>query len=154
VHLGGVTAHPTGQWVTQAARNLLMDLDESAGELKFLIRDRGANFTASFDAVFAAAGLRIIKTPVQAPRANAIAERWISSCRREATDKILILGKRHLHTVLAEYVDHYDEHRPHRTLQQRPPNAKDPVTAAPDNLIKIVRHERLGGLINEYSQVA
>jgi putative transposase len=154
VHLGGVTAHPTGQWVTQAARNLLMDMDERAGELTFLIRDRGANFTASFDTVFTAAGIRIVKTPVQAPRANAIAERWISSCRREATDKILILGERHLRAVLAEYIDHYDGHRPHRTLQQRPPDTKEPATAAPGNLVKIVRRDRLGGLINEYSQVA
>jgi putative transposase len=155
VHLGGVTAHPTGQWVTQAARNLLMDLDpQRADELKFLIRDRGANFTTSFDAVFTAAGIRIIKSPVQAPRANAIAERWISSCRREATDKILILGERHLRSALIEYLDHYDRHRPHRTLQQRPPDAKEPAAEAPDNLVKIVRRDRLGGLINEYSQVA
>jgi putative transposase len=154
VHLGGVTAHPTEPWVTQAARNLLMDTDTRVEELTFLIRDRGANVTASFDAVFIAAGIRIIKTPVQAPRCNAIAERWIFSCRREATDKILILGERHLRTVLAEYVDHYDGHRPHRTLQQRPPDAKEPVAAAPDNLIKVVRRDRLGGLIHEYSQVA
>src|SRR5258708_22151676 len=154
VHLGGVTAHPTGQWVTQAARNLLMDLDARASEVKFLIRDRESNFTASFDAVFTTPGMRIIKTPVQTPRANAIAERWISSCRREATDKILILGQRHLRTVLTEYIDHYNRHRPHRTLQQRPPNAKNPATTAPDNLIKLVRHDRLSGLINEYSHVA
>ncbi|MEV5574430.1 integrase core domain-containing protein [Spirillospora sp. NPDC052269] len=102
-----------------------MDLDQRANELKFLIRDRGANFTASFDAVFTAAGISIIKTPVQAPRANAIAERWISSCRREATDKILILGERHLRTVLIEYIDHYDRHRPHRTLEQRPPTPRN-----------------------------
>ena len=154
VHLGGVTAHPTGQWVTQAARNLLMDLDQRANELKFLIRDRGANFTASFDAVFTTAGISIIKAPVQAPRANAIAERWISSCRREATDKILILGERHLRTVLIEYIDHYDRHRPHRTLQQQPPDAKEPTAETPDNPIKIRRHDRLGGLIHEYAQVA
>jgi putative transposase len=154
VHLGGVTAHPTGQWVTQAARNLLMDLDARASEVKFLIRDRGANFTASFDAVFTTAGMRIIKTPAQAPLANAIAERWISSCRREATDKILVLGERHLRTVLTEYIDHYDRHRPHRTLQQRPPDAPNNSPSPPSDPIKIVRSARLSGLINEYSQVA
>jgi putative transposase len=153
-HPGGITAHPTGQRVTQAARNLLMDMDERTGELTFLIHDRGANFTASFDTVLTAAGIRIVTTPVQAPRANAIAERWISSRRREATDKIPTLGERHLRAVLAEYIDHYDGHRPHRTLQQRPPDTKEPATAAPDNLVTIVRRDRLGGLINEYSQVA
>jgi putative transposase len=141
----------------RAARNLLMDLmdlDTRADEPTFSIRDRGANFTASFDAVLTAAGIRLIKTPVQAPRANAIAERWIPSCRREATDKILILDERHLRTVLTEYVDHHDGHRPHRTLRQGPPDAKEPAAAAPDNLIKVVRRDRLGGLIHEYSQVA
>ena len=125
VHLAGITAHPTGEWVTQQGRNLLMTLDDRAHRMKFLIRDRDTRFTAAFDAVFTAAGARIIKTPVQAPRANAIAERWISSARRECLDQMLITGERHLRLVLHEYVDHYDTHRPHRTLGQRPPAGPD-----------------------------
>ena len=121
VHLAGVTAHPAGAWVTQQARNLLMDLKGQAGGLKLLIRDRDAKFTAAFDAVFTAFGVRIIQTPVRAPRPNAIAERWIASARRECLDRMLITGKRHLRLVLDEYVDHYNTHRPHRALHQNPP---------------------------------
>jgi hypothetical protein len=104
-HLAGITAHPTGEWVTQQARNLLMNLGEHGDGLKFLIRDRDrdAKFTTAFDAVLAAAGIRIIKMPVRAPRANAIAERWIGSARRECLDRMLITGERHLRLVLEEY---------------------------------------------------
>jgi hypothetical protein len=98
-HLAGITAHPAGEWVTQQARNLLMTLEVHAGGCKFLIRDRDAKFTAAFDAVFAVAGVRIITSPVQAPRANAIAERWISSARREYLDRMLITSERHLRLI-------------------------------------------------------
>jgi len=153
VHLAGITPHPTGEWVTQQARNLLMNLEDRAGGLKFLIRDRDAKFTAAFDAVFAAAGVRIIKSPARAPRANAIAERWIASARRECLDRILITGERHLRLVLTEYVDHYNMQRPHRTLQQNPPGGRaDPPGEVTS--MRVLRRDRLGGMIHEYSQVA
>ena len=153
VHLAGITAHPTGAWVTQQARNLLMNLEDYAGGFKFLIRDRDTKFTAAFDAVFTAIGVRIVKTPVRAPRANAIAERWIGSARRECLDRMLITGERHLRLVLGEYADHYNSHRPHRTLQQNPPagRSRPPATATS---MRVLRRDRLGGLIREYDQVA
>jgi len=153
VHLAGITANPTGPWVTQQARNLLMDLGDPASTLKFLIRDRDTKFTAAFDAVFAAIGVRIIKTPVQAPRANAIAERWIGSTRRECLDRMLIAGERHLRLVLGEYTDHYNTHRPHRTLKQYPPAGRtDPLPERTS--VRVLRRDRLSGLIHEYAQVA
>ena len=119
--------------------------------LKFLIRDRDAKYTGAFDAVFTAAGMRVITTPVRAPRANAICERWIASARRECTDRILITGRRHLRHVLSEYVDHYDTHRPHRALGQRPPNGRSHITPADGN-IRVRRRDRLGGLTVRGSQ--
>jgi putative transposase len=118
VHRAGITAHPTGEWVAQQARNLLMDPGGHADDVKFLIRDRDAKFTAVFDAVFASAGVRIIKAPVRAPRANAIAERWVGSARRECLDRMFIVGERHLRLVLGEYADHYNAHR--RRGMERP----------------------------------
>ena len=153
VHIAGITAHPTGEWVTQQARNLLMDLGDRADGCRFLIRDRDAKFTVAFDAVLAAAGIRIIKTPVQAPRANAIAERWIASARRECLDRMLITGERHLRLVLSEYADHYNLHRPHRALQQAPPAGRPQSYTLSAN-VRVLRRDRLGGLIHEYSQVA
>jgi putative transposase len=153
VHLAGITAHPAGEWVTQQARNLLMTLEDQADRIKFLIRDRDTKFTAAFDAVFTATGTRIIKTPAQAPRANAIAEGWVSSARRESLDRILITGERHLRLVLREYVEHYDDHRPHRTLGQRPPSGREQQPTGSTNL-QVLRRDQLGGLIHEYSQVA
>jgi putative transposase len=139
--------------VTQQARNLLMNLEGNVEGFKFLIRDRDAKFTAAFDAVIAAAGVRIIKTPIRAPRANAIAERWIASARRECLDRMLITGGRHLRLVLDEYTGHYNVHRPHRTLQQNPPGGR---VHPPGDVagMHVLRRDRLGGLIHEYSQVA
>ena len=155
VHLAGVTAHPTATWTVQQARNVLMDFGDRTADLKFLIRDRDAKYTDAFDAVFTATGMQIIKTPVQAPRANAICERWIASARRECTDRILITGWRHLHHTLSAYVDHYNTHRPHRALGQRPPDAKIAVASADaDDSIRVRQRDRLSGLIHEYSQVA
>jgi putative transposase len=138
--------------VTQQARSLLMGLQERVGRFRFLLRDRDTKFTAAFDAVFVAEGLRVLRTPVRAPRANAYTERW-GTVRREALDRMLILGCRQLRAVLAEYADHYNGHRPHRALGQAPPlGPGEPVVLAPAG--RIVRRDRLGGLIHEYTQVA
>jgi putative transposase len=153
VHLAGITAHPTGAWVTQQARNLLMDLEDRADDFRFLIHDRDAKFTATSDAVFTAIGARIIKTPIRAPRANAIAERWVGSARRECLDRMLITGERHLRLVLGECIDHHNQHRPHRALQQNPPAGRF-YRAAEMSSMRVLRRDRLGGLIHEYAQVA
>jgi transposase InsO family protein len=153
VHLLGVTANPSGAWVAQQARNLLMDLGERVTAFQFLIRDRDAKFTDVFDAVFTSEGIRILRTPVRAPRANAIAERWIGTVRRELLDRILILNRRHLEHVLAEYTTHFNQHRPHRALQHAAPlRPLPPPSSQPDLCLR--RHDRLGGLIHEYAQVA
>jgi putative transposase len=112
MHLGGVTANPTGEWTAQQARNLAMSLGERFEDIKFLLRDRGSNFTASFDAVFQTAGARILRAAVQAPRMNATCERLVGTLRRELLDRVLILGERHLRAVLTEYQAHYNTARP------------------------------------------
>jgi putative transposase len=147
VHLLGVTAHPTGAWVTQVARNLAMDLDDRASSFKFLIRDRDTKFVTGFDTVFTSLGLRILRSPPRAPRGNAYAERWVGTARRECTDRLLIYNRRHLEHVLDQYVRHYNTHRPHRSLDQRPP-IPAPVAATPTGVLH--RNRVLGGLINEY----
>ena len=152
VHIAGITAHPTGAWVTQQARNLLMDLGSHAAQFRFLIRDRDSKFTAAFDAVFADADIGIIRTPVRAPRANAIAERWIGTLRRECLDHLLITGPRHLAVVLREFVEHYNTHRPHRSLRQQPPAGRTPPPSTA--IVRPLRRDRLGGLVHEYVQVA
>jgi hypothetical protein len=153
VHILGVTAHPTGAWLAQQARNLLMDLDDAGQRFRFLIRDRDAKFTAAFDAVFTAIHVRIIKTPVRAPRANAIAERFVGSIRRELLDRLLITNRRHAAAVLQQYARHYNKHRPHRALGQAAPLRALPHRARTE-LRYIYRRDRLGGLIHEYRQVA
>jgi putative transposase len=120
-HLASITAHPDGAWTTQAARNFLMDIGHRADTARFLIRDRAGQFTESFDAVFTAAGIRILLSPPQAPKANAICERMIGTLRRELLDQLLITGERHLRQVLTEYLRHYNTARPHRALGQLAP---------------------------------
>ena len=152
VHILGVTAHPTGPWTTQQARNLLMDLGARAGQFRFLIRDRDSKFTAAFDDVLAGSGARVIKTPVRSPRANSVAERYVGTLRRECLDHLLIHGERHLQRVLAEYARHYNEHRPHQSRDQRPPlhEAGHPV----DVTGRIKRTHVVHGLISEYRRAA
>jgi transposase InsO family protein len=152
VHLAGITAHPTSAWVTQQARNVLMGLGDHAERFRFLVRDRDSKFTAAFDAVFAAADIRTVRTPVRAPRANAIAERWIGTLRRECLDHLLITGPRHLAVVLREFVEHYNTHRPHRSLRQQPPAGRTPPPSTAT--VRPLRRDRLGGLVHEYVQVA
>jgi len=128
-------------------------VDDRAGRFRFLVRDRDAKFTAAFDAVFAAEGITVLRTPVRAPRANAYAERWVGTVRREVLDRMVILGCWQLRSVLADYADHYNGHRPHRALGQASPlGPGEPVVLVPTG--RIMRRDRLGGLIHEYAQVA
>ncbi|MDT0549610.1 MULTISPECIES: integrase core domain-containing protein [Streptomyces] len=139
---------PAGTWVTQLARNLLIDVEERAGRFRFLIRDRDSKFTAAFDAVFAGNDTAVIRTPPQSPRSNAFAERWIRTARAECTDRLLITGERHLRTVLTRYAEHYNTGRPHRSLSLRAPDDDPNVIPLPAATVR--RTQILGGLLNEY----
>ncbi|WP_370652812.1 integrase core domain-containing protein [Frankia sp. Cj5] len=152
VHVLGVTKQPTSAWVAQRARNLLMDLEEHSRRFRFLIRDRDTKFTASFEAVFTGAGIDVVRTPPQCPQANAIAERWVGTARRECTDRLLIVSERHLTTVLTSYAEHFNTHRPHRSLGQYPPDSPPVFTPTPGSTVR--RTRILGGLINEYRSAA
>jgi putative transposase len=159
VRLAGITTNPDGPWVTQQARNLLMQLDDEDVQPLFLVRDRDGKFSREFDEVFRSEGIRVIKAPVRAPRARAHAERWVGTVRRECLDRLLILGRRHLEHVLRSYTRHYNEHRPHRSLRQRPPLATqmagdEQPLAAVIELDRVRRRDRLGGLIHEYKLAA
>jgi putative transposase len=139
--------------LTQLARNLLMDLDDAGQRFRFLIRDRDAKFTTAFDAVFTATNVTVIKSPVRAPRANAIAERFVGTIRRELLDRILIINQRHATAALRQYELHYNDHRPYRALGQAAPLRPLPhPTRAETNNVR--RRDRLGGLLHEYQQVA
>ena len=157
LHLAGVTAHPDGAWTAQQARNLAMAMGERLDQMRFLIRGRGGNFTHAFDAVFEDCGLRILKSPPQAPRANAICERMIGTLRREALDKILVLNEAHLRTVLAEYITHYNTARPHQGIARRvPDDDPDHPSAKVIDLqsARIRRRAILGGITSEYEVAA
>jgi putative transposase len=152
VHILGVTANPDGPWTAQQIRNLLIDLGDRAADFRFLVRDRAGQFTETFDAVLADAGIEAVKIPPRSPRANAYAERFVLTARAEVTDRMLIFGQRHLRTILAQYEGHYNGRRPHRSRQLRPPR--------PDHLVadlsqaRIQRRPILGGLLNEYERAA
>ena len=156
VHLAGCTANPSGAWVTQQARQFAWTPPERSAPLRFLIRDRDSKFTRDFDAVFRSEGLEIIRTPFRAPKANAVAERFVGTARAECLDWLLILSRRHLDRVLRVFVNHYNGHRPHRALNLRRPTLKQPTLQLvseprPDS---ILRRDRLGGLLREYTLAA
>ncbi|WP_431903941.1 integrase core domain-containing protein [Nonomuraea sp. bgisy101] len=157
VRILGVTAHPTGEWVTQLGRNLVMDLQGAGTAARFLIRDRDAKFTAAFDTVLADAGVRIIKSGVRMPQMNSFMERWIQTCRRELLNRTLIWNQRHLLYALREFETFYNEHRPHRALRQAAPLRPlvDPgIDSASIASLDIRRRDRLGGVLKEYRHTA
>jgi len=151
VHLLGVTANPDSPWVTQVARNVASDLEDAGRRFRFLVRDRDTKFTAGFDAVFASLGIETIRTPVASPRANAFAERFVRTVRQDCLDHPLVVSRRHLEVVLAEYIRHYNQARPHRGLQLDQPLPRR-VTA--DSSGTVIRRDVLGGILHEYERAA
>jgi transposase InsO family protein len=143
VHILGITADPDGPWTTQQIRNLLMDLGDRAASFRFLVRDR---------VVLAGAGIEVVKIPPRSPKANAYAERFVLTARKEVTDRMLIFGERHLRTILAQYEAHYNGRRPHRSRQLWPPRPDHPIGDLSRK--RIQRRPVLGGLINEYERAA
>ena len=157
VHLSGITATPVGEWVLQQARNLSFTLAERACPAKFLIRDRDTKFTSSFDEVFYSEGIRVLRTPIESPRANAFAERFVGTVRRECLDRLLIFHRHQLQTVLVEFVGHYNGHRPHRSLGQHAPSesrVEPPLLIRHPDPTRLRRTDELGSLIHEYQLVA
>jgi putative transposase len=152
VHILGVTPNPDGPWTAQQARNLLMDLGEHVDQFKVLIRDRAGQFTDTFDAVLADAGVTVCKIPPRSPQANAYAERFVRTARSEVTDRMLIVDERHLRRTLGEYARHYNGRRPHRSLDLPPPRSDRPAVDPTHHQIK--RRPVLGGLITEYERAA
>jgi transposase InsO family protein len=153
----GATAHPTASWVTQAARNLVMDLEDVGCQARFVIRDRDGKFPDLFDAVLADAGIRVVLTGVRMPRMNAVMERWVQTCRRELLDRMLIWNQRHLLDALCEFETFYNEHRSHQGIANaRPLKPLPPAITEPNQIahLSIRRRLRLGGILNEYENAA
>jgi transposase InsO family protein len=153
VHVTVATTNPDSAFVAQQARNLVMSLADEGAQIRFLIRDRDTKFCRSFDAVFASEGIRVIRTPIRAPNANAFAERWVETLRGECLDWLLIGGPRHLDRVLRIYAQHYNRRRPHRGLELEVPERLAPVEEA-DRVPDIERRDLLGGLVHEYRRAA
>jgi hypothetical protein len=149
IRILGITLHPTGEWTAQQARNLLMDLDEQAHQVKFMIRDRGPDYTAAFDAILANAGIRTVLCNIQTPRMNAITERWIGGCRRELLDRTLVWNQAHLRQILRQYQTHHSQRRPHRSLHGAAPLKPLPEPVGLDQY-RIRKQAHVGGMINEY----
>ncbi|MCP4087723.1 MAG: transposase family protein [Actinomycetia bacterium] len=160
VFFAGVTANPTGAWTTQAARNLFLDHTDQLTGARALVRDRGSQFVDAFDEIFRTEGLKILKTPVRTPVANAFAERWIGSIRREllkqpeGLPRTIIWNRQQLERLVVGYIEHYNSHRPHRSLEQRPPAAAGEPSPAPPATITVLRTTRCDGLISEYQNAA
>ena len=153
VYFAGITDHPSGVWTIQAARNLLLQHGHQLADARALVRDRGSQFTRAFDEIFRTEGCKVLITPVRTPVANAFAERWIGTLRRELLDRTIIWNRRQLNDLVVDYIDHYNTHRPHCSLDQRPPVATD-AADQPDRHLQVVRTARCGGLINEYRNAA
>jgi len=152
VWFAGCSTNPTGAWVTQQARNLGLELVDEG--MRLLIRDRDSTYSGSFDEVFRTGGIRIVKTPMRAPQANAIAERFVRTARSECLDWLLIVNRRHLERVLRVFVEHYNTQRPHRALDLHPPQPREPPPTATPTVAQVRRRDLLGGLIHEYYQAA
>ena len=154
IHILGATAHPAHACVTQQARNLLMDLDESADRVRFLIRDRDILYPAAFDDALADAGITTVRSAVSAPRMNAIMERWIGGCRRELLDRTLIWSLPHLRRILREYETHYNTHRPRMALANAAPDKPLPPEVLDLDAFRTRKHDRAGGIIHEYRKAS
>ena len=153
---GGITTNPTGAWTTQAARNLFVRHPNRFTHTGALLRDRASQFVNDFDEIFRSEGLKILRTPVRVPVANAFAERWIGTLRRELLDRTIIWNQHQLQRLVTDYITHYNMHRPHRSLDQRPPRHTTPDNNTTDHTLplRLVRTTRCDGLINEYKQAA
>jgi transposase InsO family protein len=154
VFFAGITANPTGAWTTQAARNLFLRHHDRFTDSRALVRDRGSQFVDVFDEVFRSEGLKILKTPVRTPVANSFAERWIGSLRRELLDRTIIWNQHQLERLVVDYIDHYNTHRPHCSLHQRPPTPQHRPHAESQEPPRVIRSSRCDGLINEYRTAA
>ena len=154
VFYAGVSTNPTGAWTTQAARNLFLRHGDRLDQTRALVRDRGSQFVDSFDEIFRTEGLKILKSPVRTPVANAFAERWIGSIRRELLDRTIIWNQQQLDRLVIDYIDHYNTHRPHRSLDQQPPEAPEARASADPRHLRVVKSTLCHGLINEYRNVA
>jgi putative transposase len=157
VHVLGTTDHPTAAWVTQAARNLVMDLEDAGATVKYLIRDQDAKFPPLYDEILAQASIHIVLSGTRMPRMNSVMERWVQTCRHELLDRTLIWNQRHLLHALHEYETHYNRYRAHQAMQQAAPLRAVPAPITdPQHItdLDIRRHDRLGGIIHEYQHAA